>query len=68
MRGQRGGTKSYNYSLDVYLHFQLFVEVIQLTRILDLLMALDVTYCVHPSDLWIGRNIPKVECQTNMKT
>ncbi len=36
----------------------LVVEVIKLNRILNLLMTLDVTYCIlrRPTDLWIGIN------------
>ncbi len=51
----------------------LFVEVIELNRILDLLMTLNSTYCDvqdGPTNLWISRNILYVECQSesdNMK-
>ncbi len=44
----KGGNESYTNWVDVYLHFMLVVEVIEVNRILDLLMTLDATYCnVH---------------------
>ncbi len=54
------------HRVDVNLHLMLVVEVIKLNRIPDLLMTLDATYCIllRPTNLRIGTNILKVECQS----
>ena len=40
----RGGNKSYNNWIEVYLRFLLVVVVLKLNQILNLLMTIDATY------------------------